>query len=571
MGLLESIKNSIIGEKIDKPFLEQPINKIDTTVPFGRVINTLSDDEPLRFQTFFDNVNDITYVDNLQKASEQAQKIDIYRQTAKIAECWSGLTEIVDEVAYCRDFKDPIKLEVDTSNKKIDVAISNAFEKIMKLFGTQKYLHSFIRQSYIDGQMNILIKYHDDKKKGIKELYYLDPRYLWYDLTDSKYKYIDINSSVALKNNFLGNQRYININGKAPVRIDKDALEYDIEEIVHQNFGLFSDSGICLSELEASVKTANQLKTLEDLLIPLRFSRSISRRVFNIDLSELPNSKAEAYMRDLTNKFKYKKQYNPETGEVTNNQHIVTMVEDYWIGNKAGAKGMQVDILDETGNLGELGDIMFFYKLLYKSMGIPINRIYLDEQSQQPLFDLQADAITNEDIKFFQKITRIRQVYTEFFMQILKRELICTKVCTEKQFQELKDSINIYFSEENQFIERMNLTLFMKRIDAFSTAKDFGGTVLPVDTLYKEIFRFNDIEIKKNLKAIQKESKNPLYKQFYRDFESGDEFSSGSGSDSDSDSGDEPKYDNANNNDNNTDTEEEYDKTGLSIKKDTLI
>ena len=119
--------------------------------------------------------------------------------------------------------------------------------------------------------MNILIKYHDDKKKGIKELYYLDPRYLWYDITNSKYKYIDINSSVALKNNFLGNQRYININGKAPVRIDKDALEYDIEEIVHQNFGLFSDSGICLSELEASVKTANQLKALEDLLIPLRF------------------------------------------------------------------------------------------------------------------------------------------------------------------------------------------------------------------------------------------------------------------------------------------------------------
>ncbi|CCH63626.1 putative prohead assembly initiator protein/portal protein (T4 gp20-like) [Campylobacter phage CP21] len=157
----------------------------------------------------------------------------------------------------------------------------------------------------------------------------------------------------------------------------------------------------------------------------------------------------------------------------------------------------------------------------------------------------------------YQKITRIRQVYTEFFMQILKRELICTKVCTEKQFQELKDSINIYFSEENQFIERMNLTLFMKRIDAFSTAKDFGGTVLPVDTLYKEIFRFNDAEIKKNLKAIQKESKNPLYKQFYRDFESGDEFSS------DSDSNDEPKYDDSNNNVDNTDTEEEYDKTGL--------
>ena len=200
-------------------------------------------------------------------------------------------------------------------------------------------------------------------------------------------------------------------------------------------------------------------------------------------------------------------------------------------------------------------------------MGIPINRIYLDDQSQQPLFDLQADAITNEDIKFFQKITRIRQVYTEFFMQILKRELICTKVCTENQFQELKDSITIYFSEENQFIERMNLTLFMKRIDAFSTAKDFGGTILPVETLYKEIFRFNDAEIKKTLKTIQKESKNPLYKQFYREFEGGDEFGDAP-EDSDTDSNDRPDVDSSG--DSNVDTDSK-DKNESPLNEDSSI
>lgn len=513
-----------LTERLNKTFLKQPHEKIDPEVPLGRVIRDLGNENSLRFQTYFDDVNGFSYIDQSMKASEQAQKIEIYRQTSKIAECSSGISEIVDEIVYSRDFKEPLKIEIELNNNKLEDAISKAFDKILNLFGTKRNLYAFVRQTYIDGQMNVFIKYNEKIKNGIESIYLLDPRFLWFDLEKQVYKYIDFNSQSTLKNNFMANTRFIQAlskNGK-PLKINKEDLEFNIEEIVHQDFGLYSDSGIILSELEASVKTANQLKTLEDLLIPLRFSRSVSRRVFNIDLSELPNSKAEAYMRELTNKFKYKKQYNTETGEVLNNQHITTMVEDYWVGNKAGAKGMQVDVLDETGNLGELGDILYFYKLLYRSMGIPINRIYLDDNSQQPLFDLQADAITNEDIRFFQKITRLRGVYTEFLMQLLKRELISTKVCSEDQFEEFKENINIFFSDETQFIERMNTTLFMKKVEAFSTAQEFGGKILPVSVLFKEIFKFSDEEIKKNLKEIQKESKDPLFKHFYQSDEEGD-------------------------------------------------
>lgn len=517
-----------LTERLNKTFLKQPLEKIEPEVPLGRVIRDLSNENSLRFQTYFDDVNGFSYIDQSMKASEQAQKIEIYRQTSKIAECSSGISEIVDEIVYSRDFKEPLKIEIELNNNKLEDAITKAFDKILNLFGTKRNLYAFVRQTYIDGQMNVFVKYNEKIKNGIESIYLLDPRFLWFDLEKQVYKYIDFNSQSSLKDNFMANTRFIQAlskNGK-PLRINKEDLEFNIEEIVHQDFGLYSDSGIILSELEASVKTANQLKTLEDLLIPLRFSRSVSRRVFNIDLSELPNSKAEAYMRELTNKFKYKKQYNTETGEVLNNQHITTMVEDYWVGNKAGAKGMQVDVLDETGNLGELGDILYFYKLLYRSMGIPINRIYLDDNSQQPLFDLQADAITNEDIRFFQKITRLRGVYTEFLMQLLKRELISTKVCSEDQFEEFKENINIFFSDETQFIERMNTTLFMKKVEAFSTAQEFGGKILPVSVLFKEIFKFSDDEIKKNLKEIQKESKDPLFKHFYQSDEEGEYFDS---------------------------------------------
>lgn len=505
-----------ITEKIKKPFLKTPLDKVDTQVPYHKIEKDLSDEyDNFQFQTFFDSINN-GYINIYQRTSEQAQKIDVYRQIARIAQCYAGINEIVDEIAYSRDFNIPLKIDIDLKNKKLEKEIIESFNKILKLIGAERNLYSFIRQSYIDGQMNVFIKY-DENKKGIKNIYYLDPRFLYFDLKTQTYKYNDYLSSTINSNNYISNYFLYNTIRTNVNHSDIQEFEFSIEELVHQNFGIIADNGVILSELESAIKPANQLKTLEDLLIPLRFSRSVSRRVFNIDLSELPNSKAEAYMRELTNKFKYKKQYNTETGEVMNNQHITTMVEDYWIGNKAGAKGMTVDVLDETGNLGELGDILYFYKLLYRSMGIPTNRIYLDESSQQPLFDLQADAITNEDIRFFQKITRIRQIYTDFFMKLLKRELIATNKCNEIQFDnELKEHINIYFAEENQFIDRMNITVFMKKVEAFQVAKEFGGTVLPVDTLYKEIFKYSDNEIKEILTAIQKESKNKLYKTFYQ-------------------------------------------------------
>lgn len=516
-----------LNERVKNLFLKQPLEKLEKGVPYQKVIQNVTDSDPTPLQAFFNDLSGMTYTDYLQRSSEQAQKIDIYRQTAKIAECNAGITEIVDEIVYSRNFKDPIKIEFNLNNTKLEKTIEEAFQKIQNLLNIKKYLYFLVRQSFIDGQINVLLKYNDNPTNGIKEIFYLDPKFLYFDFENQVYRYVDFYSSSVLKSRFMSNQRFFTYFSNTPKKSfssDTKELEYNIEEIVHQNFGLYSEKGIILSELEAAVKTANQLKTLEDLLIPLRFSRSISRRVFNIDVSELPNSKAEAYLKNVVNNFKYKKHYNTETGEVLNNQHITTMVEDYFIGNKAGSKGMQVDILDETGNLGELGDILYFYKLLYKSMGIPINRIYLEETSQQPLFDLQAEAITNEDIKFFMKITRLRQVYTEFLMEILKRELIVTKKCNEEQFEnELKENINIYFSEENQFIERMNLTLFMKKIESFQAAKDLGGSILPVEMLYKEIFKYEDSEIKKLLKQIRKESKDPLYKKFYQDLGYDDE------------------------------------------------
>ena len=222
----------------------------------------------------------------------------------------------------------------------------------------KKNLFSIVKKSYIDGQIKIHLGY-DEKKKTIETIKQIDPCMLSYNIETEQYKYIQDRSS--LYNN--------------PIDI-----VYSKEEIVHGDFGLY-DNGLILSYLEYAIKPANMLKTLEDLLIPLRFSRSISRRVFNVDVGDLPNKRSAEVMNEMQMKFKYKKFYNTETGEVTNQQHITSMVEDYWFANRSGGKGTQVDTLDETGNLGELGDILYFYKKLYKSMKIPSSRISMDSDS----------------------------------------------------------------------------------------------------------------------------------------------------------------------------------------------
>ena len=213
-----------LTERLNKTFLKQPLEKIEPEVPLGRVIRDLGNENSLRFQTYFDDVNGFSYIDQSMKASEQAQKIEIYRQTSKIAECSSGISEIVDEIVYSRDFKEPLKIEIELNNNKLEDAITKAFDKILNLFGTKRNLYTFVRQTYIDGQMNVFVKYNEKIKNGIESIYLLDPRFLWFDLEKQVYKYIDFNSQSSLKDNFMANTRFIQAlskNGK-PLRINKE-------------------------------------------------------------------------------------------------------------------------------------------------------------------------------------------------------------------------------------------------------------------------------------------------------------------------------------------------------------
>ena len=230
----------------------------------------------------------------------------------------------------------------------------------------------------------------------------------------------------------------------------------------------------------------------------------------------MPTKRAEEYMKDIQKQFRYKKFYNNETGEVTNQQHITSMVEDYWFANRSGSRGTEVTTIDESGNLGELTDIIYFCKKLYRSLHIPSSHLDIDPDADHTFSSDPTDT-TTEDVKFMNFISRVRKVYCEFFKDLLKREVISTGVLKESEWNRRDSDIEIVFSNENLFIEKMKSVVLQGKIDSWSSAKDIGGTVMSFSNLMRQTFGFTEQEIQQNLIDIKHEIKDPAFRKLYED------------------------------------------------------
>ena len=290
-------------------------------------------------------------------------------------------------------------------------------------------------------------------------------------------------------------------------------LRYARDEIVRVDFGLY-DRNICLSYLEFGLKNANILKGLEDLLLPLRFSRSMTRRIFNIDVGNLPPKRVDEVMRTCQNRFRYKKFYNAKTGEISNQQDVNNLVEDYWFPNRSGSKGTQVEVMDESGNLGELGDVVYFARKLYRSLNVPVSRLSMDSEADHT-FDYETTQTSKEDIKFFMFVSRIRQVYSDLFKKLLKLQVISSGILTEKEWNEREQDISIKFKNENKFIEKMKLTNLQEALEIYNSASEQTGKIFTVRYLLKEIFKKSDEEIDDLLKQLEDEKNDKRFARYY--------------------------------------------------------
>ena len=500
----------MILNELVKSFLRQPEYTTDkessVVVPNNVLLDLTNNDLYPNTDAFFDaeNFNSGLFdaFDISDIVFKQKDKIMKYRQLALTPDVTDAIDEIINEVIFSIDDQIPLKLVVNDDNEKIVKAISEKFNKVIKLSNIRRNMFQMVKNSYIDGQIIMHLAYDQKNTKGgIKAIKMIDPCMLYFDVKTKTYKYMT-DERVLIS------------------RYKQVVVEYNIEELVREDFGLY-DGKVNLSYLEYAIKPANMLRTLEDLLIPLRFSRSISRRVFNVDIGDLPNKRGAEVMREYQGKFKYKKFYNNETGEVSNQQHITSMVEDYWFANRSGGKGTTVDVLDESGNLGEMTDILYFAKKLYRAMKIPSNRIDINPDGDKD-FSYDETRTTKEDMKFFMFVSRLRQVYSSLFKEILKREVISTGIMSEVEWDEREDSISVQFINENKFIEKMKLDNFMRALEIYQSAAEHQGKLFSVSRILSDIFRMSEEQIMDEFKEIQKEEKNPLFAKFYGGVDDGE-------------------------------------------------
>jgi hypothetical protein len=502
---------SFLTEKVKSFFAPHKKANASSRVNPRNVLNNLSDDNGyLRLTDFFDYQEDNFFAPFGDMTQEeiclrQMEKIQTYRNVAMQPEVSNALDIITNEIIFSYDGF-PLKLSVNIDNDKLQEALEEAFQKVIKIGNMDKNLFDIVKRSYIDGQLIVHCEYDPDNiKKGIQRLRIVDPCGLYFDFQEKVYKYT-----------------YNSFNGLYCNQMHEET--YSPEEITRMDFGLYQE-WLCLSYLEYAIKTANILKSLEDLLLPLRFSRSISRRVFNIDISDLPEKRGAEYIRQVQDKFKYRKFYNNETGEISNQQHITSMVEDYWFANRNGQKGTTVDTIDETGNLGEITDILYYNKKLYRALNIPTSKLDINPDADH-MFNIETDEVTQEDLRFMTFVSRVRKVYAEFFKDLLKRQVVSTSIMTEKEWVEQQDAINIEFTNENLFIERMKVKLLQNKIDSWESIKTVGGTVFSFKELMSRVFGLTENEIDDQMKSIENEKRSHKFDIFYKlaDLEIGSEY-----------------------------------------------
>lgn len=275
-------------------------------------------------------------------------------------------------------------------------------------------------------------------------------------------------------------------------------MELKPEQVIQSDFGLFDVTGARHGFLLYAFKYANQLQALQDMLIPMRFRRSVARRVFNVDISNLPQNRALAYMQDLQTKFKYKKRYDATSGKiVSTNNEPTGIVEDYWFANRSGSKGTTVETIDEAGNFQDsLDDIMYFNKKLYQSMFIPLRRIFESEAS----YDYTANSIEVDELRFVNFLDRVRFVYSNVFTEMF-RQILRDKQVPEEYINDTYISLNYEAWYEKAKIKED----FEKALDLYETAKPLIGKLFSAETVIDRVFDMSASDVQAEFDKIKQE------------------------------------------------------------------
>ena len=450
-----------------------------------------------------------TYVDLDGTAKNEVELISRYREMAMQPEIESAIDDVVNEAIVQDDDGKNIKIVLDNLQQpeKIKLAISKEFETVCRLLNYNNMAQDIFRRYYIDGRLfyHIIVD-RDNPTQGIRELRYVDPRKIRKVREIKKKK--DERSGVDIMNvineYYIYNDKAISGSqsnyGPVGVRITKDS-------IINVNSGLMdSRRAVVLSYLHKAIKPLNQLRMIEDATVIYRISRAPERRIFYIDVGNLPKLKAEQYLRDIMVKYKNKLVYDANTGEVRDDRKFLSMMEDFWLPRREGGKGTEITTLPGGQNLGELEDVKYFEKKLYKALNVPISRL----ESQTGFTIGRSSEISRDELKFAKFIEKLRNKFADLFDQAMRVQCVLKGICTDEEYTEFKEHIYYDFIKDNNFSELKEAELMKERLGLLQQVEPYTGRYYSMNWIRRNVLRLNDDELRIIDQEIEKERKEGL-------------------------------------------------------------
>jgi hypothetical protein len=435
-----------------------------------------------------------TYVDLDGTAKNEVELISRYREMAMQPEIESAIDDIVNEAIVQDDDGKIIEIVLDDLEQpeKIKKAIKSEFHILLRMLNYTNMAQDIFRRYYVDGRLFYhMIIDRENPAAGIKELRYIDPRKLRKVREIKKQK--DERTGADIMN--VINEYYIYNDkvtsgssnfGPVGVRITTDSIINVVSGLMD------SRRAVVLSYLHKAIKPLNQLRMIEDATVIYRISRAPERRIFYIDVGNLPKLKAEQYLRDIMVKYKNKLVYDSNTGEVRDDRKHLSMLEDFWLPRREGGKGTEITTLPGGQNLGELEDVKYFQKKLYGALCVPISRL---EPNQG--FSLgRTSEITRDELKFSKFVDRLRNKFSEVFNQALRVQCVLKGICTAEEFDSFKESIHYDFIKDNNFSELKEAELMTQRLSLLGAVDPYTGRYFSQAWIQRNVLRLTDDEIK---------------------------------------------------------------------------
>ena len=443
-----------------------------------------------------------TYLDLEGNIRNEIELITKYRELAIQPECEAAVEDIVNEAVVMDGFKVAVELELSEAkhlSDKIKEKIYLEFQGILDMLNFQTDAHDIFRKWYVDGKIYYhMIVDEGNQKQGIQELRYIDPRKI--RKVREVVREPDANGVDMVKKTV---EFYVyDEGGVSDASQGLSGIKITPDSIAMSNSGLYDHSnGAIVSYLHKAIKPMNQLRMMEDALVIYRISRAPERRIFYIDVGNLPKAKAEQYLRDMMVQHRNKLVYDASTGEIKDDRKHMNMMEDYWLPRREGGRGTEISTLPGGQNLGELEDISYFQTKVYKSLNVPSSRLMEDNS-----FSLGRESeVTRDELKFSKFILRLRNKFLDLFDNMLKTQLQLKGIIAEDEWLPIKNKMVYKWAEDSYYREAKAQEILRGRLELARDVSDYTGKFYSIDYIRREVLQQTDEEIKRLDKEMERE------------------------------------------------------------------